>query len=404
MSSHSVTHDTTESAKEDAKVPPPPPSKTKIIIGVAVAALVIGGVAFYAQHDNQVEPTAAVKLRVEGDKVSIDKDAPQWQYIAMATAEEAPTLPPLPSPARVAFDEKRTSSVGSPLSGRVDVVAVRIGDRVQQGDKLFSVKSGDYADIGHDIAAAREEVEVKKRVYERQKELLQLKAVAEKDVLVAESELKQAELTLRNASAKQGSLSVSTEADNQFWVRAPRTGTIVELKVSASQQVAPDATAPLLRISDLGEVLAIAEMPEVDAADVNAGDKVNVVSRDGSITRDGTVEHVSQVIDPQRQTVEVRVRVINEDRAMRPNAFVEVQMQPNPDVKRIQVSEDAVVLSGDRSVIFVERDAGKLERVPVVTGRRRDHKVELRSGLAPGTRYVSKGALLLLNQVDLAAQ
>ena len=44
----------------------------------------------------------------------------------------------------------------------------------------------------------------------------------------------------------------------------------------------------------------------------------------------------------------------------------------------------------------------RLEPVEVVAGRRRDGVVELLSGLPVGARYVNKGALLLLNQVDLA--
>jgi len=39
--------------------------------------------------------------------------------------------------------------------------------------------------------------------------------------------------------------------------------------------------------------------------------------------------------------------------------------------------------------------------VPVVPGRQRGGEIELRSGLEPGSRYVSKGAILLLNQLEL---
>jgi cobalt-zinc-cadmium efflux system membrane fusion protein len=377
-------------------------SRTKGAAAVAVIAVIaLATYLFYGRGAASGEDPAE-KLRVEGNAVRLDSDAPQWAYIGLETAEEAPILPPLPAPGRVLFDEKRTSNVGSPLAGRVETVTVRVGDQVKQGDKLFSVRSGDFADLDHAIASAREEVEVKRRVYERQKDLLALKAVAEKDVDLAQSELKQAELSLHGANAKESSLSVAHGGDNLFWVRAPRNGTVVELLVFSSQQVSPDSATPLLRVSDLAEVLVIAEVPEVDAMDIKDGEAVDVVSRDGSITREGTVAHVSEVIDPQRQTVEVRVRVPNADHVMRPNAFVEVQLKPDTTLQRVQVKEDAVVLAGERSVVFVESAPGKLERIPVVTGRRRDHKVELRSGITPGTKYVARGALLLLNQVDLA--
>ena len=60
-----------------------------------------------------------------------------------------------------------------------------------------------------------------------------------------------------------------------------------------------------------------------------------------------------------------------------------------------------MVTDGQKSVVFVARGEGKLERVPVVPGRQRGSEIELRSGLEPGSRFVSKGAILLLNQLEL---
>jgi acyl-CoA dehydrogenase len=68
----------------------------------------------------------------------------------------------------------------------------------------------------------------------------------------------------------------------------------------------------------------------------------------------------------------------------------------------VRVPAEAVVSHGEQSVVFVTREAGRLERIPVTVGRRGGGEVELRSGLEPGTRYVAKGALLLLNQLQLA--
>jgi hypothetical protein len=92
------------------------------------------------------------------------------------------------------------------------------------------------------------------------------------------------------------------------------------------------------------------------------------------------------VVDPQRHTVEVRIRAENADHALRPNAFVEVSLAPDPSRRRVRVPGEAVVSDGKRSVVFVTHDAGRLERVPVTVGRRRDGEVELQDRLAPGTR------------------
>ena len=333
--------------------------------------------------------------------VTLTPDAPQWKYVELKAAEEGIPLAPLPVPGRVDLDEKRTSNVGVGLAGRVETVQVRLGARVKQGENLFSVRSSAYADLDHELEAARAQVAVRQRVVERTRELFALKATAEKEVMQAEAELKEAELSFKTATAKQSSLSVQSGGDNLFWVRAPRTGTVVDLDVYSSQEVTPDREKALLRISDLDEVLVLADVPENDVGELKINEKVTIRTQVGGVERQGTIDHISEVVDPRRRTVEVRVRAENADRALRPNAFVEV-VANDRDGKRIRVPDAAVVTDGSRSLVFVARGPGRLEPSQVVTGRRRDGEVEIRSGLEAGTRFVSRGALLLLNQVDLA--
>jgi len=365
----------------------------------AAAILALAWLALTRSHQLSPGPPTMV---AQGDSLSFTENAPQWKYVELAVAQEAPALPPLPAPGRVEFDEKRTASVGTPLQGRVERVLVRLGDSVKEGDRLFSVRSGAWADLEKELASAREAVQVKQRLATRARELVELKAAPEKDALAAEAELRESELALRAAQAKRASLRISSESDNLFWVVAPRSGTVVDLDVVASQEVQAGGEKPLIRISDLGEVLVVADLQEQDAYDLQAGAPVTVHTHAGNVHRAGVLERVSDVVDVKRRTVELRIRAANEDRALRPNSFVDVELQPDPTVKRIRVPAEAVVTEGQRSMVFVARGSGKLERLPVTLGRQRDGEVELRSGLEPGTRFVSKGAILLLNQLDLA--
>ena len=82
--------------------------------------------------------------------------------------------------------------------------------------------------------------------------------------------------------------------------------------------------------------------------------------------------------------------------------FAALEVGEGGDVKRVRVPASAVVTNGERSVVFVAREPGRLERVPVTVGRRRDGEVDLRSGLDAGSRYVARGALLLENTIELA--
>lgn len=334
----------------------------------------------------------------DGKTLTLSADAPQWKYLTLSVAADGAPFDPLPSPGHVDFDERRTSNIGSPLAGRVETVAVRLGDPVKKGDRLFSVRSGAYADLDRELESSRAEVAVKERTLQRMRDLYALKATPEKEVLAAEADLKTANLAFKAAQAKQQSLAVDSAGDNLFWVHAPRAGTVVEFDVFSNQEVTPDREKALLRISDLDEVLVLADVPETDVLDVRVGGSVHIRTQVGGVERDGVVDHVSEVVDARRRTVEVRVRLDNKDRALRPNSFVEVMPVADPGVKRTRVPDSAVVNDGARSLVFVSVGPDKLGPQQVVPGRRRGGEVEITQGLAPGTRYVSRGALFLLNQ------
>ncbi len=367
--------------------------------GVALALLVLLSWLLLRGHEASTDTVR--RPTVHGNTIQLPEQAPQWRYVELSVATEAPPLPPPPVPGRVSFDEKRTASLSAPLPGRVEKVLVRIGDRVKEGDRLFNVRSAAWADLEREMASARANVEVKKRIAARSRELVEIRAVPEKDALAAEADLHEAELAARASAAKRSSLRIAPEGDNLFWVVAPRSGSVVDLDVVASQEVQPSGDKPLVRISELSEVLVLADVQESDAYDLKVGGEVTIRTRAGAVTRTGTIERISEVVDPKRRTVELRIRASNEDRALRPNSFVDVELKSDQSQKRIRVPSEAVVTDGQNSVVFVARGEGRLERVTVTPGRQRAGEVELRAGLEPGSRYVSKGAILLLNQLEL---
>ena len=147
----------------------------------------------------------------------------------------------------------------------------------------------------------------------------------------------------------------------------------------------------------------LADVQESDAYDLKVGGEVTIRTRAGAVTRTGTIERISEVVDPKRRTVELRIRASNEDRALRPNSFVDVELQSDPaSQKRVRVPAEAVVTDGQSSVVFVARGegtpgAGDRHSGPAATPARWSSA----PGLEPGCRYVSKGAILLLNQLAL---
>jgi cobalt-zinc-cadmium efflux system membrane fusion protein len=258
------------------------------------------------------------------------------------------------------------------------------------------------------VESARAALAVKTAMADRVRDLVGLRAVPEKDLVLAEQERHEAELSLKAAEGKRKSLRLTALDDSGlYWVSATKSGTVVERRALVGMEVGPDRADPLLSIADLSEVIVVADVLERDTAGLNVGQtaKVTDVALGGE-SLDGKVEYVAQLVDPARRTVAVRVRVPNPENKLRPNAFAQVSFASADSEKRIVVPAEAVVTDDQKSVVFVKKavagGATRLERREVKVGRVRDDRAEITSGLVDGDTYVSRGALLLLNALDLA--
>jgi cobalt-zinc-cadmium efflux system membrane fusion protein len=371
---------------------------------LAFGAVIGGCLAFglwLLLRDPQPVATMPRAVTVVDDTVTLGDETPTRRFIDIAEAHTQPGLPPLPCPGRVTFDEHRTSAIGTPLAGQVEEIKVRLGDTVERDQRLVAMRSGALADVEHEIEEARSQVAVKRRIAERTRALVELHTAAVKDQLAADADLHEAQLAFDTALAHRESLRVSPTSLNEFWILAPQDGSVVELNVAPSAQLTAEREEPLLRIADLGEVLVVADVQERDAAELAVGDVVEIRAQSGTVARSGTVEHVSDIVDPARRTIEARIRVQNGDGALRPNSYVEVVL-PAAATTHVRVPTEAVLTDGQESVVLRQEIDGRLQRTTVTVGRERDGEIEILKGLEPGDRYVSRGAILVLNEIALA--
>jgi|GEM_PF-333172 len=379
---------------------------------IALSSLVLGiglgvgiGIVLSRRPPDAI-PTRGLLVRDEG--IRLAKGAPQERYIDLQVAHLAPALDPVPAPGRVQVDEARAGPVFSPVAGRVEQVLARLGQEVKPGDRLIAIRSSSLPELGHEVESAQASLAVKGALVARLRDLVALRAVAEKDLLLAEQEKHEAELALKAAEGKRRSLRIgSLDASGLFWLTAPRKGTVVERTALVGMEVGPDRPEPLLQVADLDEVIVVADVLGSDTADLHKGQAAQVSEvKSGAQPMPGTIEYVSDFVDPVRRTIAVRVRVPNPAHQLRPNAFVQVTFTVQAH-KVIMVPSEAVVTDDQKAIVFVQARASDKEtslvRREVRVGRAREGKTEILAGLVEGETYVSRGALLLLNALDIGS-
>jgi len=155
-------------------------------------------------------------------------------------------------------------------------------------------------------------------------------------------------------------------------------------------------------VADLSWVWVLADLFESDATEVKEGSRALVTSPSmPSLQAEGTVAMVSAVVDPDRHTVPIRVRLANPEGTLRPNTYARVRFATANRRGTVEIPATALITDGSRQYVYVRDDAGRFARREIVAGTSREGSVPVLTGLRPGETIVDEGGLLLDNQVSL---
>jgi cobalt-zinc-cadmium efflux system membrane fusion protein len=362
------------------------------VIGVASILLARS----YRRPDPPSEP-AAPGMRVGSNAVTLAANAPAWNVVKLGTPTTAEPHWSDPIPARIVFDEAHTSRLGSPLAGRVTAAMVERGQRVKTGAALFTVSSPGLAELRSELAKTTGQRATAHTSLDRVQALVDAGSLPAKELVTAKQEATEAELAVKLAEQKLASLRVAGGADASFTVTAPRDGVVVEKTLTVGQLVDP-SNGSLIAIADLSDVWVVADLFESDVGALVPGAKAKVAV--GNAEREATVEQVSAVVDPDRHTVPVRLRLANPDGALRPNSYATMRVfDPTPAV--VALPPAAVMSDGAQSYVYRKEPTGELKRHDVTVGTASAGKVPVLAGLSPTDQVVLSGAILLDNQIQL---
>jgi RND family efflux transporter MFP subunit len=182
------------------------------------------------------------------------------------------------------------------------------------------------------------------------------------------------------------------EVPKSIRILAPADGVVLARNISAGQKF--ERGADWYRTADLSRVWILADAIGIDTDHVRPGMHAKVIAPDRRRSFDARVSDVLPQFDPATRTLKVRLEVDNPGYVLRPDMFVDVEL-PIVLTPTMAVPIDAVLDSGLRKTVFVERSEGVFEPRQVRTGWRFDDRVEIVEGLAPGERIVTSGTFLV---------
>jgi RND family efflux transporter MFP subunit len=284
----------------------------------------------------------------------------------------------------------RNSTVAAEVSGRVETLHVREGDFVKKGAPLASLGSTDTK-LRLKGAVAGSEI-IKAKLVLAEKELERVRSLKTSNSVAA----KQYDEAYYNAMSLTSELErnaaeierLNYELDRKT-VLAPFAGFIVQEHTQMGQWIPVGGS--IVTLMDLSTILVKADLPEINAVQLDPGNGVSVVINSLSNRPfSADIEVVMPQGNPVSRTFPVRLKIPNPTYRIKSGMEVIATFELGRKIKAILVPKDAIVPSGADNLVY-RVDQGKAYPVRVVISGYYGNEAAVQGDLKPGQRVVIRG-------------
>ncbi|MDD2918570.1 efflux RND transporter periplasmic adaptor subunit [Rhodoferax sp.] len=294
---------------------------------------------------------------------------------------------------RIEPDERRVYAISPKFEGYVERLHVNVtGQAVGKGQALFEVYSPELVSAQREYAIAVQGVgSLKDAGGQAQAGMQQLAAASL--------------ARLRNWDISEAQIKALTETGTTtrtLTFRSPVSGIVMDKKALQGMRFMPGEA--LYQIADLSAVWVLADVFEQDIGLVKNGAKATVsINAYPDKAFSGRVTYVYPTLNPATRTVPVRVELANPGGLLKPGMFAQVELPVASKGQVVTVPVSAVIDSGTRQVVLVEKAAGRFEPREVRLGARSDTYIEVLDGVADGEPVVVAANFLIDAESNLKA-
>jgi len=305
--------------------------------------------------------------------------------VTYAAATVGPLSREVRTVGQVAYDETRVTAVAPKVDGWVEQLYVNYtGQPVRRGQPMFTL----YSPM---LVTAQEELLLARRLTG------DVSAGTPEAVRGASDLVASARRRLRYWDVPEGEIERverTGEVRRALTLVAPASGFVVEKSVVAGQKIM--AGDPVYRVADLSVVWVEGEVFEQDLAAIRVGQGAAAEFEAFPGERwAGRIAYVYPTLDPETRTARVRVELANAGLRLKPGMYATLLVRGAALGDVLSVPRSAVLVTGERNLVFVKRPDGMLEPRDVAVGVTTSDRVQLRGGLAPGDTVVASATFLV---------
>ena len=324
--------------------------------------------------------------------INVSPEKQQLVGVRTALVETRPLVKKIRTVGIVTNDETRIAQVFAKVDGWIDRLYVNYtGKLVEKGQPLFTLYSPD-------LVATQDEYLLALQAKES------LASSSLKEIRAGSESLLDAtrrRMSLWDISDEQiAELKNSREPKRTLTFYSPISGFVTKREAVQGMRVMPDKE--LYTITDLSTVWVNADVYEFELSQIRLGQSASIsLSYFPGRTYTGKVAFVSPVLDEKTRTAKVRLEFANPEFALKPEMYTNVEISIAAG-KKLAVPDEAVLDSGLRKVVFVDKGDGRFAPAEVKLGGKYDNYYEVLAGLSAGERILASASFLLDSESRLS--
>ena len=281
------------------------------------------------------------------------------------------------------------STVKSKVSGEVQKMLVREGDRVDEGQVIARIDTADLKAKLDAQAAALEEMKAKWVIADKNREnnlqLLRQKFISQNAFDTTQSTSDASAAAVKSAEAQ---LRIADKAMQDAVVRAPFAGIVARRMVNVGEKVGIDSA--LFTVVDLGKMEIEVPAPASEVPAVKVGQAATFrVDGFGERVFEGRVERINPTAEAGSRSIVLYLSVANRDGALKGGMFAKGELILDKTAPTVVIPEGALREEAGQAYVYTI-EGGKIARRPITVGLRESQAglVEVRSGLEKGIPVV----------------
>lgn len=358
-----------------------------------------GGAAPAPQPDKPVKPPAkpAAQPAAQEELPTIEIPFEKQQLIGVKTAVVSmrPMQKVIRTVGRVETDEKRVATVNTKYEGWLEkLYADYTGKHVKAGEPLAEIYSPEL------YATQQEFVNLLK--WAKQGREIRNDTIGKMLSKDADSLLDAARqrLKLWDISDEQvKKIEETGQPVRTLTIYSPVGGHITQKNVVQGMRVMPGEK--LFDITDLSNVWITADIYEYELPLINIGQAATIsLSYVPNKEFTSKIDFIYPVLSGDTRTAKVRFSIPNAEGLLKPQMYTDVIIKSKLQ-KRLIIPEDAVIDSGTRQIVYIDKGEGYFEPREISIGLRADGMVEVTRGLKPGERIATAANFLIDSEAKL---